>query len=404
MVRARPVVDGRLLRGLRRRPADPRRAGDREGPRRSDRHLRHRRRDDPARHAGRPAAAAPRGPLGPAHAADRLARALHPRDRDDRARLGAPRVRRAADGSRACSWRPRRASPTSSWPRSCAPDRRGAGLSALGIISGLGYGAVAGMLLLVPLTPLDWRLFYLVALVPLGLAAYLRRRLPETRAFLVAAAPEPRADDALAPRRSRAHRRRLWRVVRWSAASGSSQTSGFFYASELAQTTTAGAALFTVPDPGVGGLRGPGLLARRADQRPRRPPADDRRSRWSSGAAGTVLVFTQVPALFPPGLFLLTAAGSCFAAASVAYIAELFPTEVRATATPSCWPARSRPARWASPCSAGWPSVVSPYAAADRAGRLPRARRCSRCAGLPETARRDLVEEDRLGRTVPASA
>jgi MFS family permease len=29
------------------------------------------------------------------------------------------------------------------------------------------------------------------------------------------------------------------------------------------------------------------------------------------GAAGTVLVFTEVPALFPPGFFLLAAAPGC---------------------------------------------------------------------------------------------
>ena len=49
--------------------------------------------------------------------------------------------------------------------------------------------------------------------------------------------------------------------------------------------------------------------------------------------AGTVLVFTEVRGLFAPGFFLLAAAGSCFIASSVAYIAELFPTEVRATTT-----------------------------------------------------------------------
>jgi MFS family permease len=37
------------------------------------------------------------------------------------------------------------------------PQRRGAGISVLGIVSGMGFGAVAGLLLLVPLTPLGWR-------------------------------------------------------------------------------------------------------------------------------------------------------------------------------------------------------------------------------------------------------
>jgi len=209
------------------------------------------------------------------------------------------------------------------------PDRRGTGLAALGIISGLGYGAVAGLLLLVPLTPLDWRLFYVVALAPLALAAVLRRRLRETRAFRVAQA-ESRVQTSLWPRIDPAHRRLLWQVVAVVGAFGLVQTSGFFYASELAQAEYGWTGIFTglVLASAVFGVLGFWLGGRIGDLVGRRPMIA---LATLMGAAGTVLVFTEVRALFAPGFFLLAAAGSCFAASSVAYMAELFPTEVRAT-------------------------------------------------------------------------
>jgi MFS family permease len=50
-------------------------------------------------------------------------------------------------------------------------ERRGAALSLVGVISFLGPGLTALALLLVPLTPLDWRIFYLIALPPLFVIA-----------------------------------------------------------------------------------------------------------------------------------------------------------------------------------------------------------------------------------------
>ncbi len=211
------------------------------------------------------------------------------------------------------------------------PDRRGTGLATLGIISGLGYGAVAGLLLVVPLTPLDWRLFYVVALAPLGIAALLRRHLPETRAFTVARA-ERRVQPTFWPRLTRRHRARLRRVVVIVAAFGLVQTSGFFYASDLAQNDYGWSGMFTglILASAVFGVVGFWLGGRLSDRVGRRPMLA---TATLMGAAGTVLVFTEVQALFAPGFFLLATAGSCFIAASVAYMAELFPTEVRATTT-----------------------------------------------------------------------
>jgi putative MFS transporter len=280
-------------------------------------------------------------------------------------------------------------------------DRRGAGLSALGIVSGLGYGAVAGMLLVVPLTPLDWRLFYLVALLPLGLAAYLRRRLPETRAFEVARA-QRRVQASLWPRVERAHRRRLWRVAAMVAVFGLVQTSGFFYASELAQTDYGWSTLFTglILASAVFGVLGFWLGGRISDLAGRRPMIA---LAIVLGAAGTVLVFTQVEALFAPGFFLLATAGSCFLAASAAYIAELFPTEIRASLLSAVLVCQVAAGSLGLALLGGLAPVVSPYLLMLILGGCLTAALLA-LRGLPETSRRDLVEEDRLGGAAPASA
>jgi MFS family permease len=274
------------------------------------------------------------------------------------------------------------------------PDRRGTGLSALGIISGLGYGAVAGLLLVVPLTPLDWRLFYIVAILPLGVAAYLRRQLPETRAFLTAKA-ENRLQTTLWPRVDPSHRRRLWQVIAIVAAFGFVQTSGFFYASELAQTDYGWSGLFTtlILAAAVFGVLGYWLGGRIGDLVGRRPMIA---LSIVLGAAGTVLVFTQVPALFPPGFFLLAAAGSCFIAASLAYMAELFPTEVRASLCAFVLTCQVAAGSVGLVVLGGLSAVVSPYLLLlILGGCLTTAVLALR--GLPETARRDLVSDRETG-------
>jgi MFS family permease len=50
-------------------------------------------------------------------------------------------------------------------------------------------------------------------------------------------------------------------------------------------------------------------------------------------SVGSLLVFTQVKVLFVPGWFAMVAAFACLQAVVLAYLAELFPTEVRATLT-----------------------------------------------------------------------
>lgn len=267
-------------------------------------------------------------------------------------------------------------------------DRRGAGLSFLGIVSGIGYGLVAGLLLVVPLTPLDWRLFYLVALAPLAVAAFLRRGLPETRAF-VAARGADRLQRTLLPRLSAADRPRLRRVVLIVSAFGLVQTSGFFYASELAQHDYGWSGLFTmlILISAVFGILGFWLGGRISDLAGRRPMMA---LATVLGAAGTVMVFTEVRGLFAPGLFLLTVAGSCFFAASVAYVAELFPTEVRATTTAFVTACQVVSGSVGLAVLGGLSGVVSPsLLLIVLGGCLAPATLALR--GLPETARRDLI-------------
>lgn len=209
------------------------------------------------------------------------------------------------------------------------PHRRGAGLSLLGLVSGMGFGAVGGLMLLVPLTPLDWRIFYLAALAPLGIVAYLRRNLRETEAFAVARA-EKRVQTSLWPKVDRAHRGPLVRILALVSAFGLVQTTGFFYAADLAQNGYGWTSLFTITivTAGVFGVGGFYLGGRVSDLVGRRPMV-------ALGvvlvAAGTVLMFTQASSLFIPGFFLSAAGSACFFASTIAYVAELFPTEIRAT-------------------------------------------------------------------------
>jgi MFS family permease len=209
------------------------------------------------------------------------------------------------------------------------PDRRGAGLSVLGIIAAGGFGLVALMLLVVPLTPLDWRILYLAALPPLAVVAWLRRNLRETAAFSVAIA-EDRVQGRFWPHVDRAHRPNLWRVTLVLGGQGVVSTAVFFYAAELAQDGYGWQGLFTVIVIATGPATFIGYIAggRLSDRIGRRPV--------TLGcvlvfAAGVLLVFSEQRALFAPGFFLLAGADAGLIALRPAFVSELFPTEVRAT-------------------------------------------------------------------------
>ena len=209
------------------------------------------------------------------------------------------------------------------------PDRRGAGLTLLGIIAMVGFGLVAIMLLVVPLTPLGWRVLYVAALPPLLLVAWLRRNLNETAAFTVAQS-EQRVQTSFWPRIDLAHRPLLWRITIVLGVHGLLSTPMFFYAAELAQDGYGWEGLFTVIVIAAGPATLLGYVAggRLSDRVGRRPVV--------VGSAlvvvlGVVLVFTEERWLFAPGFFLLTGADAGLVAVRPAYLSELFPTEVRAT-------------------------------------------------------------------------
>ena len=209
------------------------------------------------------------------------------------------------------------------------PHRRGAGLSVMGVTAGAGFGAVGLLMLLIPLTTLGWRLFYLFALIPLAIVVYLRRNLRETRAF-VAARDEHRLQSSFWPRVGALHRRTLIKAVALVGAFGLVQTSGFYYASDLAQNTYGWSGRFTliVITAGVFGIVGFFLGGHVSDRVGRKPMV---LLANVLAVAGTILIFTGQRGLFVPGFYLDAAAGACFVTVTLAYVAELFPTELRAT-------------------------------------------------------------------------
>ena len=209
------------------------------------------------------------------------------------------------------------------------PDRRGAGLTLLGIIAMTGFGLVALMLLVVPLTPLDWRILYIAALPPLVFVAWLRRSLRETTAFTVAES-EARVQTSFWPHVDRAHRPLLWRITVVLGTHGMLGTPMFFYAAELAQDGYGWEGLFTVIVIAAGPATLLGYVAggRLSDRVGRRPIVI-----WSAVllVVGIALVFSEERWLFAPGFFIMSGSDAGLASVRPAYLSELFPTEVRAT-------------------------------------------------------------------------
>jgi MFS family permease len=211
------------------------------------------------------------------------------------------------------------------------PERRGAALSLVGVISFLGPGLTALAILLVPLTPLDWRIFYLIALPPLFVIAYLRRNLGETRAFSVART-EARIQPTLIPHVPALYASRLRRIATVFGVAGAIQTAAFFYSSALAQDQYGWDALYTVSILTSGPFALAGFLVG--------GPGSDRIGRRPVLAAALVLeaianvmIFSEVQLLFAPGFWVAAGASAAVLAVGYAYLSELFPTELRATLT-----------------------------------------------------------------------
>jgi MFS family permease len=211
------------------------------------------------------------------------------------------------------------------------PQRRGAALSLVGVISFLGPGLTALAILAVPLTPLDWRIFYVVALPPLLVIAYLRRNLGETTAFSVARTDE-RLHPSLIPRVPAPVAARLRRVSIVFGVAGAIQTAAFFYSAALAQDEYGWEALYTatILTAGPFALAGFLLGGPGSDRLGRRPVLA---LALLLGVAANVLIFTEVRLLFAPGFWVAACANAAVLAVGYAYLSELFPTELRATLT-----------------------------------------------------------------------
>ncbi|HZA88671.1 MAG TPA: MFS transporter [Solirubrobacterales bacterium] len=210
-------------------------------------------------------------------------------------------------------------------------ERRGAALSLVGVISFLGPGLTALAILAVPLTPLDWRIFYVIALPPLFVIAYLRRNLGETTAFSVARTEE-RLQPALIPRVPPPYGSRLRRIATVFGVAGAIQTAAFFYSSALAQDGYGWDALYTVTILSAGPfalagflLGGPG-----SDRIGRRPVLA---AALVMGVVANVMIFSEVRLMFAPGFWVAAGSNAAVLAVGYAYLSELFPTELRATLT-----------------------------------------------------------------------
>ncbi|MGH2988750.1 MAG: MFS transporter [Solirubrobacterales bacterium] len=210
-------------------------------------------------------------------------------------------------------------------------ERRGSALSLVGAISFLGPGLTALAILAVPLTPLDWRIFYVIALPPLLVIAYLRRRLGETTAFSVARAEE-RIQPTLIPRVPPPYGWRLQRIAVVFGVAGAIQTAAFFYSSALAQDEYGWEALFTatILTAGPFALAGFLLGGPGSDRIGRRPVLA---LSLALGVIANVMIFSEAQPLFAPGFWVAAGANAALLAVGYAYLAELFPTELRATLT-----------------------------------------------------------------------
>ena len=209
------------------------------------------------------------------------------------------------------------------------PDHRGAGVGMLGIISTAGFGLVAILLLVIDSTPLGWRLFYVVALVPLAVVVYLRRNLSETTAYATAA-QAGRLEQPWWPKLEPVQASHLRRLLGVLAMVGMLATTAFFYAADLAQNDYGWTGLFTVvvfaaaPTTLLGYVVG-GRLSDRFGRKPVLTLS------LLAFTAGTLLVFSGQQALYAPGFFLLAAADASVQAVRSTFTSELFPTEVRGT-------------------------------------------------------------------------
>jgi len=272
------------------------------------------------------------------------------------------------------------------------PDRRGAGLSLLGMVSGLGAGGLILMKIVVDQVPgtQGWRLFYLFALLPLAIVAWLRRNFKETRAF-TAAKESQRVQHSFWPQVERRHIPLLVRAVAVTSVYGLLLVPGFFWASQLAEDEYGwkGVYIAILLAGAAFGFLGFFLGGRLSDVFGRR-----RITALSLVLLGVgfVAVFSEVRYLFPIGFWLAVTGLSSFQAVSQALLSELFPTEVRASLTSfalMCQVLAGSVGLWVV---SGLQAVTGPYVAMSGLALLSGVGAVAALT-LPETAGTDVVGE-----------
>ncbi|HEX6311708.1 MAG TPA: MFS transporter [Acidimicrobiia bacterium] len=206
-------------------------------------------------------------------------------------------------------------------------DRRGNALAVLGAIAGLGSGSVA-ILLLFENSELGWRILYVWPLALMPLVAYLRRHLAETAAFERARLAHritgfwPTVDGRFRPW--------IWRLSVIQLMYGATQTAALLYASDLARNVYHWSGRYTLvivasaPFGTVGLLFG-GRISDRIGRRPGTALA------LAGMGASVLVIFGGGEALFAVGFWLAVLAQGAQWPVIGAYVAELFPTEVRPT-------------------------------------------------------------------------
>jgi MFS family permease len=160
------------------------------------------------------------------------------------------------------------------------------------------------------------------------LVAYLRRHLAETAAF-----ERARLADRLTgfwPKVAARFRPWIWRLSALQVVYGATQTAALLYASDLARNTYHWSGQYTLivvasAPFGVVGLLLGGRISDRIGRRPGVALA------LAGMGASVLLIFGGGEALFAVGFWVAVLAQGAQWPVIGAYVAELFPTEVRAT-------------------------------------------------------------------------
>ncbi len=270
------------------------------------------------------------------------------------------------------------------------PHLRGRSLAVAGIIGQTAFAFAAVVSQVVRGWAGGWRLLYLFAVLPVGLALLLRRGLPETRAFEAALADE-RVNRSFWPRLERRWWRRVVLATAIFASYGALGTAGVYQSATLAQDTYGWRALYSVlfiasaPFTLVGFVVG----GRGSDRWGRRPVLAVGVLLASVGMAS---IFATGRGGFAAGWFLFVFGQALVNGMWMAYVAELVPTEVRATVTSFLVAAQ---------VAAGAIGLAVTSAAADDVGHMRTAMVAMALLAvtsllalfrLPETVGRDVVE------------